>query len=208
MSPSLLSLYISVSFVVSASPGPLMLACMSYGARVGVRATVATMLGASLGNILLMLLSALGLGLLITQTPWLLSAIKWIGALYLIYLGLQQWRAKPQTTGDITSAQQAKSLFFSGMMISLSNPKGLIYFGAIFPQFIDYNQPLVWQFSILTLIFLALDMLWMLIYAAAGYRLMRWLTTPRHQSLFNMVTGLVLIGAGFIMIFTGTLIHE
>jgi homoserine/homoserine lactone efflux protein len=202
MSPSLLSLYLSVSLVVSAIPGPLMLSCMHHGALYGVRPTIATMLGASFGNILLMLLSVLGLGLLVRETPLLFNSIKWIGAAYLIYLGYQQVRTytKP-CNAPTTSAAPQKSLFLNGALISVSNPKGLIYFGALFPQFIDYNQPLLWQFSLLSLIFLSFDMGWMLIYAAAGKQLMYWLTTPKHNTFFALASGLVLISVGFSMLF-------
>lgn len=181
-----------------------MLACMNNGARFGVRATLATMLGASLGNIILMLLSALGLGLLVRETPSLFNLIKWVGAAYLVYLGWQQFRALPHAKENTQAELFNKSLFFSGMMISLSNPKGLIYFGALFPQFIDYSQPLLWQFGLLTVIFLTFDMGWMLIYAAAGKQLTAWLTTPKHTTIFNAVSGLLLIGVGFALLLTGT----
>jgi homoserine/homoserine lactone efflux protein len=200
------SVFLSITLIVSASPGPVMLSCMANGGRLGLRSAWVGMFGASAGNLCLVLLSALGLGLLISQNSLLFNAVKWAGAAYLILLGVQQLRA-PSVLSQTAAAVRlgsSTSLWWSSFFIALSNPKGLIYFGALFPQFIAYQAPLAPQFLVLTLTFLVIDLLWMFSYALAGNRIMRWLKTPKHQLWFNALAGLVLIAAGVFMALSGT----
>ena len=199
------SLFLSITFVVSASPGPVMLSCMSNGGRLGLRKAVVGMLGASAGNLCLIALSALGLGLIISQNELLFSVIKWFGAAYLAFLGVQIIRTPTMhdTTPPPSAITSSKSIGWSSFFIAISNPKGLIYFGALFPQFINYQQPLAPQFLVLTITFLITDLLWMLLYAIAGNKLMRWLKAPKHQRLFNSISGFVLIAAGIFMALSG-----
>ncbi len=181
-----------------------MLSCMSNGGRYGVIKALEGMLGASLGNLCLVGLSALGLGLIVNNNDFLFYALKWAGALYLVVLGIQLIR-QPMAASKIDKdlADKSPSLWLSSFIIAVSNPKGLIYFGALFPQFITYNQPLIIQFSLMTLTFLIIDFVWMLAYAAAGQKIMGWLKNPTHQTLFNAISGAILIAAGLFMALTG-----
>lgn len=182
-----------------------MLSCMSNGGRLGLRKAFAGMLGASTGNLCLVALSALGLGLIISQNDVLFNLVKWGGAGYLAFLGLQIIRAPitHEQVQTVTALGSAKSVWWNSFFIAISNPKGLIYFGALFPQFIVYQQPLAPQFLILTLTFLIIDLAWMFAYAIAGNQIMRWLIAPKHQRLFNTLSGLVLIAAGIFMALSG-----
>lgn len=199
------SLFLSITFVVSASPGPVMLSCMTNGGRLGLRKAYAGILGASAGNLCLIALSAFGLGLFISQHDILFNLIKWSGAAYLVFLGMQIMCApilleQKQGTPYVDST---KSLWWNSFLIAISNPKGFIYFGALFPQFIAYQKPLAPQFLALTLTFLVIDLMWMFIYAIAGSSIMLWLKTPKHQKGFNALSGFVLIAAGIFMAFSG-----
>ena len=196
------TLFLSITFVVSASPGPMMLSCMSNGGLYGVVKSLEGMLGASLGNLCLVALTALGLGLIVSHSDIILNTIKWLGALYLIYLGVQTIRQPGIVENRVAS--KGKSLWLSGFFIAISNPKGLIYFGALFPQFINNSQPLLWQLAWLTITFLLMDLFWIIVYAAAGQQIMAWLKTPKHQTLFNRISGLVLISAGLVIVATGS----
>lgn len=199
------SLFLSITFIVSASPGPVMLSCMTNGGRLGLSKAFMGMLGASAGNLCLVLVSALGLGLLISQNEILFNAIKWGGATYLVFLGVQIMRTSIAVEQKLASSNldSAKTLWWNSFFIAISNPKGLIYFGALFPQFIAYQEPLTPQFLILTLTFLVIDLMWMFIYAIAGNSIMRWLKAPKHQTGFNALSGLVLIAAGIFMALSG-----
>lgn len=196
-----LILFVTLTFFVSASPGPVMLSCMTNGGHYGVGKALYGMLGASFGNLLLMLLSAVGLGLLLTEASFLFVLIKWLGAAYLIYLGVQII-VKPVNTQNDSGTRftsSASRLFFQSIAIACSNPKGLIYFGALFPQFIVPEQPLIPQFALLSVIFLLMDLVWMLIYARGGSYIVRWLKTPRHHRTFNLLSGGSLVCVGILL---------
>ena len=189
---------------MSASPGPVMLSCMANGGRFGMRAAFMGMLGACGGNLVLVALSAFGLGLIVSQNDTLFNIVKWGGAAYLAFLGVQIIR-KPVTT-DVSHASQitsTRSVVLNSFLIAISNPKGIIYFGALFPQFISYQQPIGFQFFILTITFLITDLIWMFAYAIAGNKIMQWLKSPKHQLWFNTLSGLVLIIAALFMAFAG-----
>jgi len=198
------SLFLSITFIVSASPGPVMLSCMANGGRFGMRKAFLGMIGACGGNLLLVGFSALGLGLILSQNDTLFNGVKWVGAAYLAYLGVQIIR-KPVDTDQLTASEIAstKSVLLNSFLIAISNPKGLIYFGALFPQFISYDKPIGIQFLILTITFLTIDLLWMFAYAIAGNKITRWLKSPRHQMWFNTASGFVLIIAAIFMALSG-----
>ena len=202
MSLEQLWLFTTITLVLSASPGPVMLACMIDAGRYGFTKSTFTMLGASTGNLILMLLSALGLGLLVEQAEWIFHTIKWIGAAYLVYLGIKLVLAPPLSID--TQARQIRSshLFRKSFIVALTNPKGLIYFGALMPPFIDVHKSMPPQFALLTIIFLAMDFIWMTIYAISGQSIMRWLKSPEHQRWFNWISGGALILAGGALAFT------
>lgn len=195
-------LFISITLIVSASPGPVMLACMIDAGRYGFQKSLYTMAGATLGNLVLMLLSALGLGLLVEQAEWIFHSIKWIGAAYLVYLGLQLMRAAPITTTAISTPAPHQQIFSRAFIIAVTNPKGLIYFGALFPQFINVQHSLAPQFLLLTVIFVAMDLVWMSAYALGGRSIMYWLKTPKNQRWFNWVLGGLLVAAGIALAFS------
>lgn len=195
-------LFTTITLVVSASPGPVMLACMIDAGRYGFAKSLYTMLGASVGNLVLMLLSALGLGLLVEQAEWIFHTIKWIGAAYLIYLGIQLALAPPLSIDIETRQIRSSHLFSKAFIVAVTNPKGLIYFGALFPQFIDIQRSMPPQFALLTVIFLAMDLVWMGIYALGGRGIMRWLRSPKHQRWFNLISGGLLIAAGVALAFS------
>lgn len=202
MSPDQLTLFLTLTFFVSLSPGPVMLACMAYGARVGTLRAFLMMAGACAGNLALIALSALGAGLLLRQHPWLFQALQGFGACWLILLGLQMARKPPMPLdmpGQV-SWISGRALWSRGLIIALSNPKGLIYFGAFFPQFLQPQQPLLPQYAVLLPLFLLVDVAMMLVYAWGGSAMMQWIKNPRHQRGFNRFTGGLLIAAGLWML--------
>ena len=174
---------------------------MADAGRFGVAKSLFTMLGASAGNLVLMLFSALGLGLVVQQAEWIFHAIKWIGAAYLIYLGIQLFTAPAHNLSQDIPSIRNHHLFAKSFMVAFTNPKGLIYFGALFPQFIDIQKTMLPQFTLLTSIFLLMDLVWMIIYAKGGSVIMRWMTSAIHQRLFNRICGSALIFTGVVLLF-------
>lgn len=178
-----------------------MLSCMADAGRFGFGKSLFTMLGASTGNLVLMFLSALGLGFIVQQSEWIFHVIKWIGAAYLIYLGVQLFITPAHNLKQDIPFVRNHHLFAKAFMVAFTNPKGLIYFGALFPQFIDIQKSLLPQFTLLTIIFLLMDLVWMVIYAKGGSVIMRWMTSPMHQQLFNRICGGALIMTGVVLLF-------
>ena len=197
-----LLMFISITLLVSASPGPVMLCCLFDASRYGLRQSCYSMLGASLGNLLLMFISALGLSFLMTQASWIFEAIKWLGAVYLIYLGLALIKNPQLSLTAKVTASNSRRLLKKSFLIAATNPKGLIYFGALFPQFIHTQQAIAPQFALLTFIFLSIDLIWMLIYAKAGQTVMRWFTSDTHQRGFSYGSGAVFILMGIALAFS------
>lgn len=197
--------FVTLTCVVSASPGPVMLACMAYGGRYGLARAGLAMLGSTLGNLLLMLLSALGVGLVLGHSPGFFEAIRWLGAVYLLWLGLQLWRSSGKNAAGNANGliEPGMELVLKSMGVALSNPKGVIYFAAVFPQFVLPEPPLVAQFGLLTLIFVAIDLVWMLIYAGAGQLIMGWLKEDHHRRWFDRASAAALMLAGvFLLLFS------
>lgn len=197
-----LLLFVSMTFFVSASPGPVMLSCMAYAGRYGFKTSLYGMLGASCGNLVLMLLSALGIGLLVEQAASIFLWVQWIGAAYLAYLGLQLFFAAPTSVETTSASIPAHHLLSRAFIIAITNPKGLLYFGALFPAFINLDKNIAPQFALLTVIFLVMDFVWMALYAQGGSTLMQWLDKPEHQRWFNRISGGMLVVAGVTMGFT------
>jgi threonine/homoserine/homoserine lactone efflux protein len=200
-------LFVATTFFVSATPGPNMLLAMTHGMHHGVRATLTTCVGLMAGLFLYLLVSAAGLGALLTTSPWLFAAMTYLGAAYLIYLGIRTWRA-PAVTPAMVRAQGGLSAFArfrNGFLVALSNPKAVIFFAALFPQFMDPHRPQWPQLVILTVSFYAIEACWQFGYASGGAKLSGWLQSPRHVRLVNRLSGGAFVCAG--MILTGVSRH-
>jgi homoserine/homoserine lactone efflux protein len=198
-------LYVSVVLAVIVTPGPSAALCLTHGASHGVWRATATVLGGMVASLTLMTLSALGLGAAITASTTLFLVIKFAGAAYLIWLGIAMWRAPaPAAGGDVEVAanRQAASrgsvgrLWRQGFLVGIGNPKDLLFFGALFPQFLDPAKPMAPQFALLAATWLAVDGLAMTGYAALGTRIGPALRRSGAGRLFNRLTGGAFIAAG------------
>lgn len=197
-------IFLSVSFAVSASPGPLMLLSLSNGASYGYFRTLPGMLGASLAHIVLVVLTALGIGVIVHASPSLFSATKWIGILYLICMGAGYCflrRASTVESEDTDREPNNINILMRFFVVSVSNPKALLFFVALFPQFIVGDDALVSQFAILTITFIVTDFIWMSVYAKGGFVLATWLKTAGHGHMVNQICGSLLIIAALMLVF-------
>lgn len=195
-------LYVAAVLVLTVTPGPSVLMCISTSVQHGPRRALAASLGSTTAIACIMLLSMLGLGTVLASSEVLFSALKWLGAGYLAYLGLRSLLSKESNLAVPNSAlpaASARSLFTGGMLVGASNPKALLFFGALFPQFIEPSAPQVNQFFILGATFIFFELLWLSIYAITAARARHWLQKPRRAKFFNRVTGAVfLIAAGLL----------
>ena len=199
-------LYLSVVLAVIVTPGPSAALCLTHGARHGVWRATATVLGGMVASLSLMTLSALGLGAAIAASTTLFLAIKFAGAAYLIWLGIAMWRAPVDDTAPAGTASAPAPapatrttwarLWRQGFLVGIGNPKDLLFFGALFPQFLDPTKPMAPQFALLAATWLAVDGLAMTGYAAIGTRIGPALRRSGAGRLFNRLTGGAFIAAG------------
>lgn len=181
---------------LSLTPGPNGLLALTHGAIYGVRRTVFTVLGGAVGFAVVIAVSMFGIGALLTAVPDVLTVLKWVGGAYLVFLGVQVWRAPAITVaanGERPSAS-GWSLWQQGFLAAVTNPKGILFFVAFLPQFIDPAGDLVVQFAAMAGTFIAIEIAFELNVAALSQTLQPLLA--RAGRWFNRVTGgfFVLIG--------------
>jgi threonine/homoserine/homoserine lactone efflux protein len=197
-------LFLTVTFLVSATPGPNMLLVMSTSARFGLRAAVATMAGCLTSLLAMMSLSAAGLGAVLQAFPSLFNVLRWLGAGYLAYLGIRTWRAPVHAAGaDMPPAPgraaPSAAHYRRGLLVAASNPKAILFMAAFLPQFIHPELPRLPQFVILLLSFAVIEIAWYVVYAASGQRLASYLRRAGVLKAFNRLTGGVFMGFAAIM---------
>lgn len=200
MSLSTWLLYVAAVFVLTVTPGPSVLMCVSTSVNLGARKAFVTSLGSTTAIVGLMALSALGLGTLLAASETWFTALKWAGAAYLAYLGVCALLA-PGTDIRVQGGAVAggRRLFAQGFLVGLSNPKALLFFGALFPQFLNPAAPQVPQFLVLGATFVFFELGWLMVYALTASRAQGWLQQPQRARQFNRLTGAVfLLAAGLL----------
>ena len=150
-------LFLLVSLGVVLTPGPAMLAILGHALARGARATLPVVVGNVLGAVVLMAASIAGLSAVLSAVPHALEALKWLGAGYLLWLGVRAIRAGGEPAADPDRVPSGPALF-RGVLIALSNPKALLFFGAILPQFIDPGRPALPQFAAMAATFALLEL--------------------------------------------------
>jgi threonine/homoserine/homoserine lactone efflux protein len=203
-------LYFATVFVVCAIPGPNMLLIMSHGAQYGMRRTSATMGGCLSALVLMLSVSAAGLGVFLQAWPATFNALRLIGAAYLVYLGIKAWgapvadvdaEAQAAESPVAAPARRAGALYRNGFLVASSNPKAILFAAALLPQFIDATRPTLPQFGILVATFAVIEVSWYLVYAGFGTRIGVTLKSRRVAKAFNRLTGGVFVGFGAMMAF-------
>jgi threonine/homoserine/homoserine lactone efflux protein len=193
--------FVAVAFVVSGSPGPNMLLSLTHGIHHGLARTTSTMLGLLSGLAIILAISLCGLGAVLLASTVAFEVIKYVGAVYLVYLGIRIWRTADTrlVTQDHTPAAGALKRYRTGVLVSLSNPKAILFCVAFFPQFIDRRQALAPQAGVLLATFVIIETCWMLVYAGGGARLAAWLRKGHRMRWFNRTSGGVFMGAGVLL---------
>jgi len=196
--------YALAVLVLTASPGPSSLLCMTKGVTAGWRSAAITALGSLTAITCIMTLSFTGLGVVIAASEWVFSLIKWAGAAYLIYLGIKCLMSKQDsyTKAKEESQTASRSHYLSGFIVGASNPKAIVFFTALFPQFIATDAPLMPQYLIFASTFVIMELSWLLFYAYLGARSSNWLLAKGRAKVFNRLTGGVFIGAGALLSLT------
>ena len=190
-------LYAVAALGLSLTPGPNGLLALTHGALFGVRKTLATVFGGITGFLLVIAMSMFGIGALLATSASLLIALKWIGGAYLVFLGIQVWRSPALSVSRTKVSAKAAKLYRAGLFSALSNPKGILFFVAFLPQFIDPERSLVVQFAIMASTFLVIELLYEIMVAALADRITPWL--GRVGKNFNRTFGAVFVAIGVLL---------
>jgi threonine/homoserine/homoserine lactone efflux protein len=201
-------LFVVMTFVVSATPGPNMLFIMTISARHGMRTAMLAMLGCMTALLAMMSISAAGLGALLQTFPAVFEALRLAGAAYLAYLGVKCWRSpvQDQPTREnggappaAVAAVQSGAVYRQAFLVAASNPKAILFAAAFFPQFINPDMAKLPQFAILLSTFTAIEVSWYFAYALSGKRLSIYLQRSSVMRAFNRLTGGVFVGFAALM---------
>ena len=189
-------IYLVTATGLSLSPGPNGLLALTHGALHGSRKTLYTIFGGALGFTTLIALSMFGIGALLRASIVWLAVMKWVGGAYLIWLGIQVWRAPPIgiDVGGTAEPRAGWSLFRQGLLSALTNPKGLLFFAAFLPQFIDPERSLLVQFAVMAGTFVVIEIATELCIATMAHRISPWLRRVGRR--FNQVCGGIFMAIG------------
>jgi threonine/homoserine/homoserine lactone efflux protein len=188
------------SAALLAIPGPTVMLVVSYALGRGRASGWASVPGVALGDFTAMTASLLGAGALLAASATAFTVLKIVGAGYLIWLGIKLWRAKPEI-GNVQAAQDKGSnsaIFWHAYVVTALNPKGIVFFVAFVPQFIDPAGSSLLQFAILEITFLTLATLNVIFWVIAAGTLRERFRKPETLRLVNRIGGSFLIGAGLL----------
>lgn len=185
--------FLAITVLLLLTPGPIVMLVISTGATRGVRAALVTVAGTSAGNAVLLAAIALGLGWVLKHAVHLFELLRWVGAVYLIWLGIQAWR----NAGREREVVQGNRVHFRrGFAVALSNPKTIAFFTAFLPQFVDPARPAGLQITVMCVVTALLaavsDSCWAI---AAGLG-RNWFAKPGRTRLLGRASGITLFSAG------------
>lgn len=203
--------FLAASVAIAISPGSGAVLSMSHGLAYGVRHASATILGLQAGVAGILLIAGLGVGALLIASATAFTVVKVLGATYLVWLGIKQWRA-PVMPGTVAQAEacarpaqllpSVRERFLLGFFTNMTNPKGIVFMVAVLPQFIDPQRALWLQLLVLMVTTVAVDVVVMHGYAFMASRAQRWLSSARSRRAQNRVFGgvLMVMGASLLMV--------
>ena len=192
--------YLLIVAVTVASPGPGVILTLSNAIRHGVKPALAGVIGVALGIFIIALVSASSVGVLLATSALAFTILKYIGAAYLIYLGIKLWRSpaiKLDESKEITRNPDYFKRFKEGFFVSVLNPKPIFFFMSLFPQFINHHQNYLLQFTYLTFTFCGVILIVHTVYVLLANIIKGWLLSPKGTKIVNRAGGSVFILFGF-----------
>ena len=192
--------YVVTAIVFSLAPGSGTVNSISNGLSYGTRRSLAAIAGLQVGLAIHIMLVGAGIGALVAQSAFAFSVIKWVGAAYLVWLGIQKWRdhsslATAETEVQLTSA----NLIRNAILINLTNPKSIVFLVALFPQFIDPAKDQVTQLLVLGATTVVIDSIVMLGYTSLAAQMGRFIRSDKIMSKINKVFGSMFMGCGALL---------
>ncbi|MFZ5783829.1 MAG: LysE family translocator [Pseudomonadota bacterium] len=189
--------FTAASAVLLIIPGPTVLLVVSYALGQGWRTALPMAIGVALGDFTAMTLSMLGVGALLAASATLFTALKWVGAAYLVYLGIKLWRAGDRLEArPRTDAVSAARMLGHAWLVTALNPKSITFFVAFLPAFIDAGADFWTQMIVFETTFLLLAFANAFGYAVVASRARHFISSPRAIGVVNKVGGSLLVGAG------------
>jgi len=207
--------YVFASLLIAVSPGSGAILSMSHGVRFGVKRTSATILGLEVGLVVILLIAGAGVGSLLVASEMAFNIVKILGAAYLIYIGVSQWRATVIHVDTETIAKESldavsemptwRRRCATGFFTNVTNPKGIVFMVAVLPQFISQGRPLGMQLLVISLTTVAVDVAVMHGYAFAGRTMQNLFRNARALKIQNRLFGglLMMIGTGLFFVKRG-----
>jgi threonine/homoserine/homoserine lactone efflux protein len=195
--------FVAASAVVLIIPGPTILTVISYSVSHGRRANLPLVVAVALGDSTALVFSLLGLGALLATSVFWFTVIKFIGGLYLLFLGIRLLRAGGGRTEFIASPPLYSTwkLFANTYLVTALNPKGIMFFVAFLPHFINHSSPVTPQLWLLAMTFVILATVNAALYAVFAASARRLFSTPSAQRRFNLAGGTLLSAAGIWALF-------
>jgi homoserine/homoserine lactone efflux protein len=200
--------YFLILFIATITPGPSMLLALNHGVNHGTGKTVYSALGNLLGNLLMALVSILGLGAVLIASGFVFNIIKWAGIIYLAFIGIKLLLEPIKATGPFNNSDKPSNqrrryrLFIDGFIIAIGNPKGILFFTALFPQFIDAQSSTISSFLVIFITLGAVAFGCYMLYAGFGSRLNRLFQLHSFRKVFNRIIGSIFLGTGLALAFS------
>jgi homoserine/homoserine lactone efflux protein len=190
----LFTVFLLITIVLFLTPGPIVTLIVATGARQGTRAALMAVAGASTGNALLLACIALGLGWILKTSAEVFDYLRWVGAAYLVWLGIQAWRHAGERSEALAPGAHVHA--WRGFVVAITNPKSIAFFTAFLPQFLDPTLPVERQLLVMCVCSVTLGSLLDSGWAIAAGLGRSWFVKPQHNRLLGRISGLVLVGGG------------
>ncbi len=190
------------SWLISLSPGPGALSCMVAGMRYGYVRGLWNILGLEIGLLAVLAIVGAGLGAVLAASTVAFATIKWAGVAYLVWLGIEQWRAPAAVLvpdGAHGRGGAIHAFVARGFLVNATNPKGIVFMLAVLPQFIDPAKPQLVQYLVCAATLVFTDLVVMSIYTGLAAKLLRLLRTPAHVRAVNRTFGALFVAAGALL---------
>ncbi len=188
--------FVAATAILILMPGPSVLLTVGHSLSFGPRRALATVAGATCGVAVQLAITLIGMtSLMLALAAWF-EWLRWLGVVYLLYLGVQQWRTRPDHAAPGPAVARGRSLFLQGLVVTTANPKTMFFLAAFFPQFVDPAAPPALQFTLLGVTFLAITYGFTALWALAAGRARTLVGSRRGVLLRNRITGGLMIAAG------------
>ena len=194
-------LYLQIIIFLFITPGTPRIVIISYSMNYGVGKCIWSALGDVTANLIQATLVIFVIGSFFSENSKILNAFKWIGIIYLLYLAYDIYKSRPKSISSDGEIEKSNLSFFrDGFLVAGTSPKAWMFFPFIFPQFIDFNSNLVFQFVILITTYIVLDFLSLIGYAMLAQKLIKWITA--NPKTINTISASVLVIIAAIIVVT------